>query len=58
MLTKSQKLAIIRYISGFSTKPIMEDVDEIDLEQDQIWEDVEEFLEECKQHMQQMNCKV
>jgi len=51
-LTVEQKRAIIRYITGWSVKPILEDVDEVggtwtDETGDQLEEEVGNFLDEC-----------
>ena len=56
MLTKKQKLEIIDFLSYFSTKAVMECVEEMedDIGDDQTWKDVERFLVECHCHMQEM----
>ena len=52
LLTVEQKRAIIEYITCWSTKPILEDVDEVgetytDENGDQLSEEVGNFLDEC-----------
>jgi hypothetical protein len=51
-LTVEQKHAIIRYITGWSAKPILEDVDEVgtawtEENGDQLYDEVWDFLNEC-----------
>lgn len=52
MLTREQKKAIVSYLTGWSTKPIFEDVDEIgqtwtEENSDQLEDEVGNFLDEC-----------
>ncbi len=52
LLTVEQKRAIIKYITGWSTKPVLEDVDEVaqawtDENGDRLWSEVGDFLDEC-----------